>query len=353
MNKWKADTHAFQENQEEYFEGEIKQKDKYKRASFKERVARRASDIFKSHSKSKDQVHNKLEERRLEQRARLEEKLKARIAQQRKMELKGEKPTKSFKQAVHMLTKQILVFRTTAKQIAPSKHVNKTFVDEHIETMDDNESPYALLNKAIVKAHVYLKVNEKQSNQQLVAWIANLNKLLNVVLNRCIALHGSVPSHVTAYLKEEFLTIQWKWQTNSNISGTYTPPLRMVLLPWCLKMADHFDSHHQKKIALNNRDNATDILYSEGGIHYEKLELTAYESFQKANRDKMKAKKKADAAAKEAGIAPVEISTRQRPLFAMNKIDDGDGDKKKRQEEEEEEEGKKSGTVVKEEKLEQ
>ncbi len=66
---------------------------------------------------------------------------------------------------------------------------------------------------------------------------------------------------------------------------------------------------------------------------------------------KWKQKKNADAAAKEAGIAPVEISTRQRPLFAMNKIDDGD--KKKRQEEEEEEEGKKSGTVVKEEKLEQ
>jgi hypothetical protein len=334
MAKWKGDTHAFVENSDAFLESEIDANAKYKRASFKEKVARRASDIFKSHSKSKDQVQNRVEERRLEQRKRLEAKLNARLAEQRKMELRGETPTKSFKQAVHMLTKQILVFgRTTTTRVAPGSsnsaeekahmqaqrtrqqidsgaeifhpppgagnyigygttmNVDKSFVQQHLKSMNHNESPYMMLRKAFLKANTYLKTNKQLSPKQLVVWLANLNKLLIIVLEKCTEIHGTIPQHVSKYIEEEFRNVGWTWQQDTStiapkLPKGYTAPLRLTLIQWCTGMANHFDSHHQKKVEKDQHNDATDLLYGEGGLHFEELELTAFETFQKQNRER-------------------------------------------------------------------
>jgi hypothetical protein len=118
MKKWKGDEHAFYDNPNDLLEGD-NEKSKYKRASFKEKVARRASNIFNSHNKSKEERHTKLEKRKMEQKKRLEKKLQARLEEQRQLELRGQQPSKSLKDAVKMLTKQLLVFGKISSQITP------------------------------------------------------------------------------------------------------------------------------------------------------------------------------------------------------------------------------------------
>ena len=374
LNKWQAETHAFEENPDEFLAEN--NPNKYKRASFKEKVARRASNIFKSHSKTKQEVHNKLAKRQLEQKKRLEKKLQKRLEEQRRLELNGEKPSKSLKQAVNMLMKQILVFNAKPSQIVPgdgasstsstntnangngitnttneseqkTRHqidsgaeifhpppgagkfvghgvlmnVNQEFVDQHVPVLV-KDSPYSMLHKAYTKAFTFLKVHKKQTNLQLTTWVANLNLLIVLVLDKCATLYGSVPTNISQYIDDQFRFIGWEWQTSEekilNIPKGYVSRNREMLMPWCMSMANHFDEHHQEKLTKGIHNEATDLLYGEGGLHYEEMELTAWEAFKLSQQQQRKEEDPGDGSKEEGGNNDDETKDGQGVPVAHN-----------------------------------
>ena len=374
LKKWQGEEHAFHQNPNDSIAEDPQAK--YKRKSFAEKVKKRASTIFRNNSKTKNQALERAEERRIDQRSRLEARLQARIDEQRKLELRGEKPTKTLKDAVKMLTKQILVFGKRTSQVVrpaggggdgdgdgdrgetktrqkidageeifhPPPGIGNftghgtsvvTFFNEHMKIMDDTETPYMMLRKAFLRGHTFLTTNKFLDAKQCAVWVANLNRLVVLVQIRCEQAHGKGPDAIAQYIKNEFETITWKWLQPDDVGavgggggmGTvesgaavvvpkeYVAPSRAELLNWSMNLVDHFDKHHQSKVRRSIHQSGADMLYGEGGLEYEEMpkEMTAWEAF-KMSQPKTKTKKKKSISQKKRPTIIVAHKKGQNPV---------------------------------------
>ena len=68
-----------------------------------------------------------------------------------------------------------------------------------------------------------------------------------------------------------------------------------------MSMADHFDEHHQEKLTKGIHNEATDLLYGEGGLHYEEMELTAWEAFKLSQQQQRTEEDPGDGTKEEGG----------------------------------------------------